>query len=111
MLFIQSIVIAPNRIIRYTSGRPQACSLGPCDHFLERDHLIPYKNMIIRVQSEHGTKRFEVSESDHIAKLFELTAKAFNLDPSSEWQLSKSRKGVDAIRRNSRLMLRSAKLQ
>ncbi|VDK34879.1 unnamed protein product [Taenia asiatica] len=67
--------------------------------------------MIIRVQSELGTKRIEVSESDHVAKLFELTAKAFNLDSSSDWQLSKSRKGGDALRRNSRLMLKSAKFQ
>ncbi|CDS43693.1 nuclear protein localization protein 4 [Echinococcus multilocularis] len=67
--------------------------------------------MIIRVQSEHGTKRLEVSESDPVAKLFELTAKAFSLGPSSNWQLSKSRKCGDAIKRNTRLTLKTAKFQ
>ena len=67
--------------------------------------------MIIRVQSESGTKRFEVSETDQIAKLFKLTEDAFDLDPSSNWQLSKSRKPTDAFPRNLRSMIKTAKIK
>ena len=67
--------------------------------------------MIIRVQSEQGTKRLEVSETDQVAKLYKLAGNAFNLDPNSNWQLSISGKPEDALHRNSRSLIKTAKLK
>ncbi|VDL46642.1 unnamed protein product [Hymenolepis diminuta] len=67
--------------------------------------------MIIRVQSEYGTKRFQISETDRLSNLFELTAKAFNLDPNASWELSRSRKLEDAFKRSTRAMVKSTKLK
>lgn len=67
--------------------------------------------MIIRVQSQEGTKRINVSESDKLSKLYELTTEAFNFTPESGWELSRSRKLEDAFKRSSRSTIRSAKLK
>ncbi|VDD76595.1 unnamed protein product [Mesocestoides corti] len=67
--------------------------------------------MIIRVQSEDGTKRINVSESDTVIKLFELAADAFKLDLNSDWLLSKSRNSTDALRRSTRGHIKSTKLK
>lgn len=66
--------------------------------------------MIIRVQSENGTKRFQLSETDKFSKLFELTAEAFNIGPNAGWELSRSRKLCDAFKRSTRYMVKDAKL-
>lgn len=68
-------------------------------------------NMIIRVQCEQGTKRFQVTESDCVSKLLELAAKEFNLDLSGGWVLSRTRKPEGAFKPTARALIRNAKLK
>ncbi len=67
--------------------------------------------MLIRIQSANGTKRIEVKETDSLSKLFDLTASALELDANADWHLSKSRNLNDAFRRQSRSLVKSAKLK